>query len=151
MKIPGALESWSLDLWVSEPLVSWLLSHSLISLLPQESTAEVSEGRGVPRRKKKFYSDFLGGFCQILRPPSNFSAFVSKLQNNMADRLLDNHIFPECQELSSFLKAAQPFGTFKFLRSKSYNFRNGQKNRGTFLLWHLMGFNKNSLEINGHS
>ena len=48
---------------------------------------------GCPGEKKKFYSDFLGGFCQILRPPSNFSAFVSKLQNNMADRLLDNHIF----------------------------------------------------------
>ena len=72
MKIPGALESWSLDLWVSEPLVSWLLSHSLISLLPQESTAEVSEGRGVPRRKKKFSSDFPVTFFTPLAPPLTF-------------------------------------------------------------------------------
>ena len=40
--------------------------------------------------------------------PINFFAFGSELKNNVVDRFIDNHIFSECQELTSDLKVAQP-------------------------------------------
>ena len=40
--------------------------------------------------------------------PINFFAFASVLQNNAVDRIIDNHIFSECQEFNSDLKVAHP-------------------------------------------
>ena len=40
--------------------------------------------------------------------PTNFFVFESESQNDVVDRFIDNHIFSECQELSLFLKVAQP-------------------------------------------
>ena len=96
-------------------------------------------GPEVPWPAKKVFLKGFSTHLHTLLPPINFSAPVAVLQNNVTDRFIDNHIFSECQELSSFLKVAQPFDTFKFFVVKSYNFRNGQKNRGTFWAWHFNG------------
>ena len=40
--------------------------------------------------------------------PINFFEFAFVLQNNVVDRSIDNHVFSECQELTSDLKVARP-------------------------------------------
>ena len=62
--------------------------------------------------------------------PINFFAFASVLQNNVVDRFLDNHIFSECQELSSFLKVARPVDEKMDFQLKTY------KNIFVPKIWH---------------
>ena len=96
-------------------------------------------GPEVPCTVQKVFGATFSWHLHRLLPPINFSAAVAVLQNNVTDRFIDNHIFSECQELSSFLKVPQPFDTFEFFVAKSYNFRNGQKNWDTFWAWHFNG------------
>ena len=70
--------------------------------------AEVSRGAQVPCLEKKVFAeaDPPQMYTRVL--PINFFAFESELKNNVVDRFIDNHIFSECQELTSDLKVARP-------------------------------------------
>ena len=70
--------------------------------------AEVSRGAQVPGPEKKVFApaDCPQMYTRVL--PTNFFAFGSELKNNVVDRFIDNHIFSECQELTSDLKVARP-------------------------------------------
>ena len=90
-------------------------------------------GPEVPCTAKKVFGNVFSRHLHRNSPPINFSALVAVLQNNVTDRFIDNHIFSECQELSSFLKVAQPFGTFKIFRVGAMKFPIVSKNGNPFL------------------
>ena len=64
-------------------------------------------GPEVPCTFQKVFAEVFCRHLHKLLPPINFSAPVAVLQNNVTDRFIDNHIFSECQELTSDLKVAQ--------------------------------------------
>ena len=70
--------------------------------------AEVSRGTQVPCLEFKVFT--LADCPQIHHrvTPINFFVFESESQNDVVDRFIDNHIFPDCQEKSPDLKVAQP-------------------------------------------
>ena len=82
--------------------------------------AEVSRGTQVPCPEKKVFAAADG--TQMHRPfsPINFFAFGSELKNNVVDRFIDNHIFSECQELTSDLKVARPVDGKMDFQLKTY-------------------------------
>ena len=82
--------------------------------------AEVSRGAQVPCLGKKVFAE--ADCIQIHRrvTPINFFVFESESQNDVVDRFIDNHIFSECQELTSDLKVARPVDEKIDFRLKTY-------------------------------
>ena len=68
--------------------------------------AEVSRGTQVPGLVNKVFAAADGTQMHRRVTPINFFAFVSEWENNVVDRFIDNNLFSEHQELSSFLKVA---------------------------------------------
>ena len=58
--------------------------------------------------KIKVFGEVFGMAIEARVTPINFFAFASVLRNNVVDRFIDNHIFSECQELTSDLKVDRP-------------------------------------------
>ena len=82
--------------------------------------AEVSKGTQVPCPEKKGFSVSKPLQLAVQVTPINFFAFASVLQNNVVDRFIDNHIFSECQELTSDLKVARPVDGKMDFQLKTY-------------------------------
>ena len=82
--------------------------------------AEVSRGAQVPCLEKKVFApaDPPQMYTRVL--PINFFAFGSEWKNNVVDRFIDNHIFSECQELTSDLKVARPVDEKMDFQLKTY-------------------------------
>ena len=119
-----------LNLFLS--LESLSLSISLSFYLSREHGRSFLGPSSAPRQKKVFLSPFAHFFPRLV-PPTNFSAAAAVLQNKVVDRSIDNHIFSQCQEFSSDLKVAPPFGTVKFFEWNLIIFEMGKKKSGHFL------------------
>ena len=70
--------------------------------------SEVSRGAQVPGPESKVFAQADCHQKYIRVTPINFFVFESESQNDVVDRFIDNHIFSECQELTSDLKVARP-------------------------------------------
>ena len=82
--------------------------------------AEVSRGAQVPCPEFKVFAQADCHQKYIRVTPINFFVFESESQNDVVDRFIDNHIFSECQELTSDLKVARPVDEKMDFQLKTY-------------------------------
>ena len=91
-------------------------------------------GPEVPCTAKKVFAEGFSRHLHRKSPPINFSVRVAVLQNNVTDRFIDNHIFSECQELTSDLKVARPVDEKIDFQLKTYKIFLFQKSGTRFYL-----------------
>ena len=89
--------------------------------------AEVSRGAQVPCPEKNVCTpaDRLQMYTRVT--PINLFVFESESQNDVVDRFIHNHIYPECQELTSDLKVARPIDEKIDFQLKTYRIFFAQK------------------------